>query len=92
MRSPAPGATLSGSIETFTWVPANAGTNYYLWLGTAGVGSHNLVVSEKTKTNSIDLGDLPTDGETLYIRLWTEPTPDTFTYTDYVYQSAKITN
>jgi hypothetical protein len=92
MRSPAPGSTLAGPIETFTWVPANARTNYYLWVGTTGAGSRNLIVSEKTTTNSIDIGDLPTDGETIYIRLWAEPTPDNFTFTDYVYKAATATN
>jgi len=79
-------------VETFTWVLANAGTNYYLWLGTTGAGSRNLLVSEKTSTNSIDIGDLPTDGETIYIRLWTEPTAGNFTFTDYVYKSATVAN
>jgi hypothetical protein len=88
MMSPAIGSTFAGSVVTFEWVPAAAGTNYYLWLGTAGAGSHNLTIGGKTATNSTKVEGLPTNGETIYVRLWTELGRDTFQYADYTYKSA----
>ena len=90
--SPLPGGTFAGSIVSFTWAPAGAGASYSLWLGTTGAGSHNLRVSEKTTTNSIEVDDLPTDGGTIYLRLWTESAPGKFTYIDYTFKAAKDAN
>jgi hypothetical protein len=92
MVSPAIGSTLAGPVVSFTWFPATEGTNYYLWLGTAGVGSHNLSTSGKTPANSANVRDLPTNGQTIYVRLWTELGQDNFLYTDYTYKAATVTN
>jgi hypothetical protein len=92
MLSPAIGSTLAGPVASFTWAPATAGTNYYLWLGTAGAGTHDLSTSEKTPANSAKVRDLPTNGQTIYVRLWTELGQDNFSYTDYTYKAATVTN
>jgi hypothetical protein len=92
MVSPAIGSTLAGSVVSFSWITATAGTNYYLWMGTTGVGSNNLKKTEQTATNSAKVGDLPTHGETVYVRLWTEFTPGIFAYTDCTYKAATVTN
>jgi hypothetical protein len=92
MVSPAIGSTLAGPVVSFTWITAAGGTNYYVWLGTTGVGSNNLAVGGKTGTNSTMVGGLPTNGETIYVRLWTELGPDAFRYTDYTYKAATFTN
>jgi hypothetical protein len=92
MVSPAIGSTLAGPVASFTWITAAGGTNYYLWLGTAGVGSNNLAIGGKTGANSTRVEGLPTNGETIYVRLWTELGPDAFRYTDYTYKAATFTN
>jgi hypothetical protein len=92
MVSPGIGSTLAGPVVSFAWVPATGGTNYYLWLGTHGVGSNDVNIGGKTGTTSTKVRDLPTNGQTIYVRLWTEFTPDTFAYTDYTYKAATVTN
>jgi hypothetical protein len=92
MVSPAIGSTLAGPVASFTWITAAGGTNYYVWLGTAGVGSNNLAIGGKTITNSTKVEGLPTNGETIYVRLWTELGPDVFRYTDYTYKAAAFTD
>ena len=92
MVSPAIGSTLAGQAVSFTWITSTGGTNYYLWLGTTGVGSNNLAIGGKTVTNSTKVEGLPTNGETIYVRLWTELGPDAFRYSDYTYKAATFTN
>jgi hypothetical protein len=79
MVSPAIGSTLPGSIETFAWT--SSGGSQSLWLGSTGMGSSDLYVSAPLKTNSIEVTVLPTNGETIYARLWTDVN-GTFVYTD----------
>jgi sugar lactone lactonase YvrE len=75
MTSPAPGSTLPGGPVTFTWTPGNGATGYALWAGTTGTGSgaDNLYYSgEKAPAvTSLAVGGLPTNGETIYVRLIT---------------------
>jgi hypothetical protein len=55
---------------TFAW-PGGAGpATYQLWLGTTGVGSKNLYNSGSTTGTTETVTGLPTDGVTLYARLW----------------------
>jgi uncharacterized repeat protein (TIGR03803 family) len=71
ITSPAPGGTLTGPSATFQWTPPTGATSYDLWLGTTGVGSDNLWGSGATTATSVTFGGLPTNGETVYARLFT---------------------
>jgi hypothetical protein len=66
---PAPGSVLQGPEVTFTWTPLTGATGYSLWIGTTGVGSHDLYDSGEWAVTSRKVGGLPTNGETLYVRL-----------------------
>src|ERR1700733_8961665 len=72
---PAPGSALPGGPVTFTWTSATGATGYALWAGTTGTGSgaDNLYYSgEKASTvTSLTVSGLPTNGETIYVRLIT---------------------
>src|ERR1035438_5177948 len=68
MSSPANGATLGSSTVTFQWTAGTA-SQYGLWIGSTGAGSANLVATGGTSTSYTATG-LPTDGRTLYVRLW----------------------
>src|ERR1017187_5298131 len=68
MTSPANGTTLGSSTVTFQWTPGTA-SQYGLWIGSTGAGSANLVATGGTSTSYTATG-LPTDGRTLYVRLW----------------------
>ena len=78
ITSPVPGSTLSGSSETFSWTANGTAVNeWYLWAGSCNSdvyggcgqdyynsGSMGGGVSSSTATG------LPTDGSTVYVRLW----------------------
>jgi sugar lactone lactonase YvrE len=68
--SPAPNSTLTGSSETFTWSGGAGITLYYLFLGSNGVGSDNLVNSGYTSHNFVSVTGLPVNGQTVYARLF----------------------
>jgi hypothetical protein len=72
LTTPTPGTVLAGSSVTFTWTSGTGVTDYQLWLGTTGVGSHNLYESGATKATTVTVSGLPTYGVTVYARLWWE--------------------
>jgi hypothetical protein len=70
--SPKPGSKLGGSKEAFTWSSGDGAiTGYSLWLGSAGVGSHNLYESGTREGTSISVAGLPTNGKPIFVRLFT---------------------
>jgi hypothetical protein len=71
LTSPTPGSTFTGSSETFTWTAVSGATGYDIWLGSTGVGSNNLGGSGATTALSYTKNGLPTNGETIYVRLFT---------------------
>ncbi len=84
--SPAPSTVLAGPIVPFSWTAAKGATGYYLWVGTTP-GTSNLYTSGKVTTLTVTPASLPTDGETLYVRLFTAYN-STLIYTDYTYTAA----
>jgi len=88
ITSPPPGSTLTGSTATFTWSSATAaGATYSLWLGSTGAGSVNLYSSHSIAATSVTATGLPTNGETIYARLYTTSNGKSV-YTDYIYNAA----
>ena len=84
MTFPTQGSTLSGPNVTFTWTPAAGATEYYLWLGSAGVGSDDLRNVGITSGTSVTVTGMPVNGEPIYARLWTSWN-GVKKYVDYVY-------
>jgi hypothetical protein len=85
ITSPAPGSTLTSAETTFAWNAAPAGvTGYGLNVGTTGVGSADLVNIYPTFGTAVPV-DLPTNGATIYVRLWTVFNGTTYLYHDYTY-------
>jgi hypothetical protein len=70
MTSPAPGSTLTASTVGFTWTGGAGVAQYYLWVGTTGAGSNNLANQDRGTNLSAIVTGLPTNGSTLYVRLW----------------------
>lgn len=87
MVSPAPGALLPGPKATFTWSAGTGGTAYYLWLGSTAPGSNNLGSTGQSKATSATFTNLPTNGETIFVRLFTNFN-GVQTHLDYTYTSA----
>lgn len=86
MTSPAPGSTLSGSSVAFEWTNVSA-QEYALYIGTAA-GANNLYGAESLGTStSVNVSGLPTNGSTLYVRLYTRQA-GLWYFNDYTYTAA----
>jgi hypothetical protein len=74
LTSPAAGAVLPGTSVTFTWTAAASAVGYNLWLGTgtSGTAMYNLYASSETTATSLTVNNLPTNGETIYARIYTK--------------------
>ncbi len=82
MKAPAQGSILSGSTTTFNWNPGTGSTQYWLYVGTTGVGSANIYnLSQGTNLTAIVNG-IPTSGP-VYVRLWA--LNGSWSYNDYLY-------
>jgi hypothetical protein len=84
LTTPTPGTTLAGASVTFTWTSAPSATGYILALGSTGAGATNLYYSGATTATSVTVTKLPTNGETIYARLFTQ-LGGTWVHTDYTY-------
>jgi uncharacterized repeat protein (TIGR03803 family) len=87
LTTPTQGSTLAGPSVTFDWSAAASATGYYLWIGSTGVGSNNLYNSAEKTVISYTFTHLPTNGETIYVRLITNYS-GTWVYNDYTYTAS----
>jgi hypothetical protein len=87
LTSPAPGGAFAGSSVTFGWTAASGATGYYLWIGNTGVGSNNIYNSAEKTVTSYTFPYMPTNGETIYVRLNTNYS-GTWVHNDYTYTAA----
>ena len=90
MISPAPGTILSGSSVQFSWTNGWDATSYILMMDTTK-GQGNLLNHNVGTATSQLVNQLPTNGATIYVSLWT--VQGTVPYTamvrkDYVYTAA----
>ena len=76
---------LTGTSVAFSWTPSNIVTHYEFYVGT-GVGSSNLYNSGNVTATTETVSDLPSNGETLYARLYTLIN-GAWQYTDYTYKA-----
>ncbi|MCP4349458.1 MAG: hypothetical protein GY795_28590 [Desulfobacterales bacterium] len=83
MQNPTLGSALNSSTATFAWSDANA-EHYWLWIGTSGTGSNNVYSDGQRTNNSKLIPSLPNNGETLYVRLWSQAN-GAWLYNDYTY-------
>ena len=84
IASPTPGSTLTAASTTFTWNAGSAGTTGYgLNVGTTPGGADLVNIGPLAGTSV--MVNLPTNGATIYVRLWTEFSGATYLYNDYTY-------
>jgi hypothetical protein len=86
MQTPAPGSTLPGSTATFTWNGGSGPTAYWLEVGTTPGGKQIYPGSQTTALSATSSG-LPTNGSTVYVRLWSLLNA-VWVYNDYTYAAA----
>jgi hypothetical protein len=84
LTSPTSGSTFTGTSVTFTWTAATGVTDYELFVGSTGPGSYNLFYSGDKTVTSLTVNGLPTNGETIYVRLYTNFN-GTLEYADYTF-------
>ena len=87
ITDPPPGSTLSGSTVTFAWSAGSGVSQYWLYVGTTGVGSANIHNQSHGTNRSATVGGLPANGGTVYVRLWSLIS-NTWQYNDYQYTAA----
>ncbi|MCP4113326.1 MAG: hypothetical protein GY749_48645, partial [Desulfobacteraceae bacterium] len=87
IQSPTPGSTLNSTSATFTWNNSGA-SQYWLWVGTSAE-SHDIYSGDQGTSTSKTVSDLPGNGETLYVRLWSV-TDGEWLYNDCTYTASSI--
>src|SRR3989442_396497 len=87
LTSPPPGSTLAGATVSFGWSAGTGATEYWLEVGTTGVGSTNLYSQSQGLNLSGTVSGLPTNGSAVYVRLWTR-LGGTWQFNDYAYTAA----
>ncbi len=76
MSAPSPNSTLNGSSQTFNWVSNGAAVQeYYLGVGTSpqSVSTNpwgDIHAASSGLNTSVTVNNIPTDGSTIYVRLW----------------------
>lgn len=78
------GAAPPASV-TFTWTPGTNVSHVILYVGTSGVGSSDIAAREGSQSATVP--GVPTDGRTVYVRLWSF-LDGWWEYDDYAYQSS----
>jgi hypothetical protein len=84
MLSPVPKSTLKSSSVTFSW-SAGTASAYQLYVGNSA-GASDIYNSGQVSVRSVTVSNLPTDGRTLYVRLWSL-VGGTWYYNDYTYKA-----
>jgi len=89
LTSPVLASTLTGSSVAFSWSTGSGATEYELWVGSTGVGSSNLNYPGVTTGTTETVSGLPTNGETLYVRLYSKIS-GVWQYNDYTYTAERV--
>ena len=86
LTSPPLNTPFTGASETFEWTTVSSATHYSIWVGSTGPGSNDLGYTQGgTTSTSFTLNSLPTNGETIYVRLWTNYPSGGPAYIDYTF-------
>jgi hypothetical protein len=86
--TPAAGISLNGPAVLFQWTPGTGINEYFLYIGTTLYG-FDLYYQSQGQSQAVTVNNLPTDGRTLYIRLWSRSGTNWF-YNDYRYNAAVV--
>ncbi len=70
ISSPSAGSTLPGASTSFTWNAAPGALEYFFYAGTSQ-GSNNITGRSMGSSTSVSVTNLPTNGSTVHVRLWT---------------------
>ena len=82
--TPAPGSVLTSSSAVFTWTTGTGVTSYQLWVSASHAGWNDLFNSKSTTATSANVSGLPTNGSTVYVRLYSLVN-NAWQFNDYTY-------
>src|SRR4030095_9766243 len=85
ITSPGPESILTSSTVTFIWDTGRGVSEYWLSIGRTLGGTQLYDQSQRTNL-SVSVPGLPTDGSTLYVRLWSL-IAGVWQWNDYTYRS-----
>jgi uncharacterized protein YkwD len=86
ISSPASGSTLPGSSASFTWTAGSGALEYFFYAGSTP-GANNYYGQSAGLNRSVSIANLPADGSTVYVRLWTRFASG-WQWADYTYRAA----
>jgi hypothetical protein len=89
LTSPAPSSTLTATTVLFKWTAGTGVSQYDLHLSAVAPGGYDLYVSGHITGTSTSVYGLPTNGETIYARLYSYIGGVTY-YNDYIYTAASL--
>ncbi|MGA2048081.1 MAG: hypothetical protein ABSG96_10320 [Terracidiphilus sp.] len=90
LTSPKPGSGLTNTSVEFTWSAGSGASAYDLHLSAVAPGGYDLYLSGHITGTSTTANNLPTNGGTIYARLYTIINGVTY-YNDYTYASMYAT-
>jgi hypothetical protein len=85
--TPLPGSVVGTSSVTLGWTPGSGVSQIALYVGTGGPGSYDIYFGVQGTAVSRTLSGLPSNGATLYARLWS-CFEGTWRYIDYTYRAS----
>jgi len=92
ISSPSDGATLTSSTENFTWAANGIAVDeYWLYVG-KGVNQYEYYNSGLVLGTSTQATNLPTNGETIYVRLWHRVNDGAWQSVDSTYTAATLSS
>jgi hypothetical protein len=83
ITSPTPGSTFSSSSATFAWNIGSGVADYWLYVGNSA-GAYDIYGGEQGTALSHTVSGIPTDGRTIYVRLWSNLNSG-WQYNEYTY-------
>jgi len=87
MQTPAPGSTLHGNTQTFTWSAGQGASAYWLDVGSTPGGNDIWQSGNLGNVLQDTVTTLPANGSQIYVTLWTY-VGGTWQYNQYTYTSA----
>jgi uncharacterized repeat protein (TIGR03803 family) len=84
VTTPAPGSTLTAPSVLWQWTSGTGATDYWLSVGTTPGGADLFSHDEATSLSQTVTG-LPTNGSTVYVRLWSLNFGGAWQFNDYPY-------
>ena len=87
LTAPVPQSTLAGASATFNWSAGTGVTQYWLTVSGTSLGGTDLYNQSTGTARSASVSGLPTDGRTIYVRLW-YLVGGSWLYSDYLYTAS----